>query len=106
MKYTVTYDDGKIKGSYECDAPERLPQCGDVYEWTRPTSTLGGYHYREGDRMTVLERTGHAPFHRRSSLGNLLVRSPFLIQGKYYTSVWTCFEACIADGALKLVENP
>ena len=97
MKYTITYDDGKLKGEAEFDAPDRLPQCGDVYEWTRPGRTMGGYAYDKGDRMTVLERTGHVPHYRTSSLGNLLVR------GKHHTSVWTCFEASIVDGTFRLV---
>jgi hypothetical protein len=99
MKYTVTYDDGENQGAIELEAPERLPQPGDVYEWLRPCNTVGGHHYRTGERMTVVERTGHVPFHRTSSLGNLLVNGP------YGTSVWTCFENSVADGWLKLVEK-
>jgi hypothetical protein len=98
-KYTVTYDDGQDKGVGEFDAPERLPQSGDIYEWVRPARTLGGYSYDKGDLMTVVERTGHVPFYRTSSLGNLLVK------GKHHTSVWTCFELCIAEGSLRLVGN-
>lgn len=97
MKYAIMYDDGEHKSMGWFDVPDHLPQCGEVYEWTRPARTLGGSRYAKGDRMTVLERTGHSPHHRTSSLGNLLVR------GKDHTSVWTCFEDCIADGSLKLV---
>lgn len=100
MKYAVLYDDGEAKVLSMLDIPDHLPQCGEVYEWTRPARTMGGYAYDKGDQMTVLERTGHAPHHWTSSLGNLLVR------GKHHTSVWTCFEACVAEGSLKLVGTP
>lgn len=100
MTYTVTYDDGKICNSGEFDVPERLPQMGDVYAWTRASLTVGGNSYDPSDRMMVLGRTNEAPHFRTSSLGNLLV------QTKYSVSVWTCFEACVASGALKLVEKP
>lgn len=99
-QYTVLYDDGVRKASIPHNLPDRLPQPGDVYEWARPGRTLGGFDYRKGELMTVLERTGHVPFHRKSSLGNLLVRGP------HGTSVWTAFEHCIATGDLKLVEKP
>jgi hypothetical protein len=78
--------------------PERLAQCGDVYEWTRFGATLGGHEYRPGDKMVVLERTRFAPYRRVSELGNLLV------QGPHGTSVWTAFDHCIATGDLKLIE--
>jgi hypothetical protein len=100
VKYAILYDNGHVKALGLFDIPDHLPQCGEVYEWTRAGYTLGNYGYVKGDRMTVLERTGHVPHHRESSLGNLLVK------GKHHTSVWTCFEACIAEGSLKLVENP
>jgi hypothetical protein len=100
MKYTITYDDGEIHHEGELQAPDRLPQFGDVYEWVRPTRTVGGHDYRVGETMTVLERTGFVPHYRTSSLGNLLVRGP------HGTSVWTCFEYLIAEGYLKLVDKP
>ncbi len=99
MKYTVTYNDGKWQGQVELQAPERLPQFGDIYKWTVPGRTLGGHTYHVGDTVMVLERTGQVPYHRTSSLGNLL------IQGPYGTGVWTCFEDCVAKGNLELVEN-
>ncbi len=99
MKYTIVFDDGVRTATGEFEAPERLPQPGDIYEWTQPGRTLGDYDYRKGETMLVLERTGHAPFHRTSSLGNLLVRGP------HGTSVWACFESAIVDGSLKLVEK-
>jgi len=98
--YNVIYEEGPDTVNIPHELPERLPQCGDVYEWALPTSTLGGHMYRPGDLMTVLERTGHTPHHRTSALGNLLVRD------KQHTSVWTSFEHCIAIGYLKLVGNP
>jgi len=30
MKYTITYNDGRVKQSAEFDAPDRLPEAGDV----------------------------------------------------------------------------
>jgi hypothetical protein len=97
--YHVVLTDGLLKHHIAHQRPERLPQCGDVYEWVRPGTTLGGWEYKVGDRMEVLERTGHAPHQRVSELGNLLVRGP------HGTSVWTAFEHCIATGSLKLVER-
>jgi len=99
MKYTVTFDDGKTCVSGELDRPERLPQCGDVYEVVQNVVTLAGHTHRRKDRMEVLERTGFAPHHRKSSLGNLLIRT------KFGTSVWTCFEVCVAEGYFKLIEE-
>lgn len=99
-QYTVTYDDGVHKTAIPHDLPDRLPQPGDVYKWTRPGRTLGGFDYRKGEIMTVVERTGHAPFRRTSELGNLLVNGP------HGTSVWTAFEHCIATGDVVLVEKP
>jgi hypothetical protein len=99
--YTITYDDGKNRIVWDdYPQPERLPQCGDVYEVVHSFYTLGRVSYEPGDRFTVLERTGFVPHHRTSSLGNLLVRC------KTHTSVWTNFDSAIADGWLKLVEKP
>lgn len=97
MKYTVTFDNGVRKVDIDHNRPERLPQPGDLYKWTRPACTFGAFEYRPGDKMMVVERTADAPFHRTSSLGNLLVRGP------HGMSVWTAFEHCIAAGDLKLV---
>lgn len=43
MEYTVTYDDGKVRGSAEFPAPDRLPQPGDVYEFM-----FSGLHTGQG----------------------------------------------------------
>jgi hypothetical protein len=99
MMYNVILTQGALTYHIAHQRPERLPQCGDVYEWTHSGSTLGGHEYKIGDRMTVLERTGHVPHQRVSELGNLLVRGP------HGTSVWTSLEHCIAVGSLKLVET-
>jgi len=98
MNYTVTYDDGKVRGSAEFPAPDRLPQPGDVYEFMFPVRTLANVQYRVGDTLEIVARTTVAPHHRTSSLGNLYVRC------KYMTSVWTNVELAIAEGNLKLVE--
>lgn len=96
-KLTVVYDDGSEQGSWELDPPERLAEAGDVYEATEHFYTLGGAQYFPGDRFYVLERTQLAPFHRTSSVGNLL------IQGKTKTSVWAEFDAGIAQGRFRLI---
>lgn len=98
MKYTVTYNDGEIKQTGEFEAPDRLPQAGDVYEFVRSVHTLANIQYKVGDTLEVLGRTTVAPHHRTSSLGNLYVRC------HYMTSVWTNLEASIANGWLKLIE--
>lgn len=98
-KYTVEYDDGKVRRTFEFDAPERLPQPGDVYEFMTSIWTLANKYYKAGDRMTVIERTTDVPHFRKSSLGNLRVKC------MYFTSVWTNFDSCIAEGILKLVEE-
>lgn len=97
-KYTVTYDDGKIKESGEFDCPDRLPKAGDVYELTTTICTLGDHDYNVGDTLEIIARTTEVPHHRTSSLGNLYVR------GKYGKSVWTNIEMAIASGWLKLIE--
>lgn len=76
--------------------PDRLPEPGDVYRWTTEVTTAGGTRYVPGDEMIVLRRTHRNPYGRQSSLGNLLVRTP------YAEAVWTCFEHCIAEGWLEL----
>jgi hypothetical protein len=92
---TVTHHDQVFLVPHELS--ERLPQPGDVYEWTQAGRTLGR-DYRAGERMLVLERTGFAPHQRVSELGNLLVKGPLGI------SVWTAFEHSIALGFLRRVE--
>ena len=99
QQYTVTYDDGKIKESAEFPAPDRLPQPGDVYEFTETVFTLGNVCYVVGDTLEVIGRTTEVPHHRTSSLGNLHVR------GKCGISVWTNMELAIAEGWLKLIEE-
>lgn len=99
MTYTVVYDDGINRVDIPHELPDRLPQCGDVYEWVHSTHTLGGRQYKPGDRMLVLERTGQVPHYRTSSLGNLLV------EDRHHTSVWTSFEHAIAIGSLKYVDS-
>ena len=96
-RYQITYDDGYNQVTEDFPCPDRLPQPGDVYEFTTPVYTLGQVWYGVGERMTVIERTDDAPHHRKSSLGNLRIRGP------NYTSVWTNFEATIARGWLRLV---
>lgn len=98
--YMITYDDGVRKASEEFKAPERLAQPGDVYQVVSSFYTLGRVSYEPGDRLVVLERTNFAPHHRKSSLGNLLVK------GKFSTSVWACLEMSIVNGWLKLVTEP
>ena len=98
-KYTVTYDDGKVKESAEFDCPDRLPEPGDVYEFTTPIWTLADVVYDVGDTLEIISRTTCVPHHRTSSLGNLLVR------GKFGTSVWTNIELSIASGWLKLTQK-
>jgi hypothetical protein len=98
QKYTVTYDDGKIRKSAEFDCPDRLPQAGDVYEFVEPVQTLANINYKVGDTLEIIGRTTKAPHHRTSSLGNLYVRC------HYMTSVWTNLESSIARGWLKLIE--
>jgi hypothetical protein len=96
-KVTLKLRSGQVlEGEHE--SPDRAPMCGDTYEFTRSTVTKGGHNYEVGDRLLVIERTGMAPHGYQSSLGNLLVRS------KYGTSVWSCFDHCVAEGRLKLVE--
>jgi hypothetical protein len=99
MKYTVTYNDGKINQVGTFDAPEHLPEPGDVYEFTRQIQTLANVFYDKGDRLYILRRTEVAPHYRTSSLGNLEVRC------KYMTSVWACVEDMISRGWIKLVEE-
>jgi len=99
QKYTVTYDDGKIKQSAEFPAPDRLPSQGDVYEFVTTIYTLGNVCYDVGDTLEIIGRTTEAPHHRTSSLGNLHVR------GKYCISIWTNIELAIASGWLKLVAS-
>ena len=94
--YDITYDDGNRQDIGRAPCPERLPQPGDVYEFTLPINTAGNCSYNIGDTLTILERTSEAPHLRLSSLGNLRV------QCKYHVSVWTNIEWMIADGHLKL----
>lgn len=98
--YKVEYDDGAKHFEMEFREPARVPQCGDVYRLTFPISTLAKVSYKAGDLFTVLERTGFAPHHRTSSLGNLLIKC------KHMTSVWTEFDHGVATGMFKLVEPP
>lgn len=99
MKHTLTYDDGKERGTIDFDNPERFAQPGDVYEVVKKFTTLAPVTYEAGDRLTVLERTNFTPYHRKSSLGNLLIRC------KAGTSVWSCFDHFVAEGWLKLVAS-
>ena len=96
ITYTITYDDGRVKVSGQLNCPERLPQAGDVYVATRHFYTLGDISYHPGDTFEILDRTSKTPHHRLSSLGNLVIRC------KSKTSVWTNFEACVAEGWLEL----
>ena len=97
--YTVTYDDGNTRFVSEFPAPDRLPQPGDVYEFTVCVRTLANITYLPGERLTIIGRTDFAPHKRKSSLGNLLVNC------KYMTSVWTNIESMIAQGTINLVED-
>lgn len=97
--YTITYNDGQTIQSGQVPCPERLPEAGDVYEFTTSSYTLGEYSFSIGDRLEVLQRTQRAPHHRLSSLGNLLVRS------KHNVSVWTNLEWAVAEGRLRLVSG-
>jgi hypothetical protein len=97
--YTVTYDDGKRRFTGEFQVPDRLPQAGDVYEFTETVRTLANQAYNVGDRVEIVERTMDKPHYRLSSLGNLRVKCP------YFTSVWTELDNAIAEGRLRLVSE-
>jgi hypothetical protein len=98
-EYTITYDDGITKVSGQLPAPERLPQPGDVYEFTKTVLTLANVRYGCGDRLEIIERTNEIPHYRLSSLGNLRVKC------KFFTSVWTNIEAIVERGSLRLVDT-
>jgi hypothetical protein len=95
-EYHVEYDDGLLKGGITLPRPERLPQPGDVYVATDSIWTISPAQYVAGDRFEVMERTHFAPHHRRSSLGNLVIRC------RFKKSVWSCFDAVVATGCLRL----
>lgn len=96
--YSIVYDNGIIRDEGSVPAPERNVEMGDIYKFTRHTTTLVNVDYVPGDTLKIVDRTSKAPHHRRSSLGN------YVVECKHFTSVWTNIEWMIAEGRLKLSE--
>jgi hypothetical protein len=94
--YVITYDDGRVVLRAAFVRPDRVPQAGDVYEATQPGATIAPAQYVAGDTFEIMERTHFAPHHRKSELGNLIVRC------KHMTSVWTEFDDGVACGRFRL----
>lgn len=97
MNITLVFDNGIIREAFNFDAPEHLPTGGDYYEVIRPFKTLKGEKYQHGDLLRVVGRTEDAPFNRKLSIGNLIVKGK---DGEH--SIWTNLEWMIMKGMLRL----
>lgn len=90
------YNDGSTRVLTDFPWPARLAQPGDVYAARVPLHTLGA-SYNVGDRFAIVARVFEVHHHRLSSLGNLVVLC------KAGQSVWSEFDAHIANGTVELV---
>lgn len=102
---------------------EREPKPGDVYEFTGIVYTPD-HMYTTGDKLFLIEQTGHAPWGIISARGfNWIVKSEFILNHCHYhcflnmknekcmrtfankVSVWSGIEQMIAEKSIRLIDN-
>lgn len=97
--YAILYNDGVECVYCNVPAPAVLPVAGQTLRVCTPFRTLANVQYVPGDLLQLIERTAEAPHHRRSTLGNWLVKC------KHMESVWTNIEWMLAERTLVIVHN-
>jgi len=90
---------------YEFEAPEPPLQPGEVLEFGRHTTTLGGKNYAQGDTLTLIRRTDEVPFKHNCSLGNWVVETKYNLGGTP-ESIWSNIDMMVSEGLLKRHPKP